>query len=150
MILTAHILTGAAVAVKIQPVSLGLTLAFLSHFLLDFLFHREYKIDYLKTKEWRKAFFDFFKVFLDIFLGFFIVFILSKNIPVALLGGFFAILPDGLTLLFLIFPKIKILEKFHDFHCKKTHYFRDKKIPFSLEILSQILAIFIAVFFLLQ
>lgn len=149
MILTAHLLTGAALATKIKIVPLAFILAFLSHYFLDFLPHKEYSIKNIFERRWRKSFFDFLKVTLDISFGILLVFILAKNLSLALAGGFLAILVDGFTLLFLIFPKSKILEKHYSFHIEKIHFFKKKKISLFWEIFSQVIIIFIAIFLLL-
>ncbi len=148
MILTTHLLTGAAIVLNIQPLPSTFALAFLSHYFLDFLFHRDYTIEYIRARLWQKAFFDFLRIALDISFGVLLIVILSKNLSIALLGGFIAILPDGLTLLFLIFPKSRLLEKFYNFHCKKVHFFAKKKISLFWEIFSQALVILIAIYFL--
>ena len=148
MILTAHLLTGAVLATRIKFLPLSLLFAFLSHYVLDFLPHQEYSIKNIFEKRWRKSFFDFFKVALDISFGVLIILILSKNQPLALIGGFFAILADGLTLLFLIFPKDKFLERHYNLHQNRIHFVEKKKVSQFWGILSQVIIIFIAIFFL--
>jgi hypothetical protein len=149
MVLTVHLLTGAAIATKIQPAPLAFLLAFLSHFLLDFIFHRDYPINYIKTRIWRYALIDFTKIGLDLACGTFLIFLFSKNFVLAITGGFLAILPDGLTLLFLVLPKSKILANLYDFHCQKLHYFsKNKRISLFWEILSQIVVSLVAIYFL--
>lgn len=150
MILTVHLLAGAVITQKFPNLFLGLFLAFLSHYFLDFLFHREYIIKNIIEKRWRNSFFDFLKVALDISFGILLILVLSKNILLALAGGFLGILPDGLTLLFLIFPKNGLFERHYYFHRRIIHFFAKKKIPLFWGILSQILTAFIAVYFLRQ
>lgn len=132
MILTCHLLTGAAIALKIQPTPLALILAFLSHYLLDIIPHREYSIKNIFEKRWSKSFFDFLKVFLDIAFGALLILFLSKNQPIIYAGALFAILPDGFTFLALIFLKIKILRKHRNFHQNIIHFFKILENPVLL------------------
>ncbi|MBZ9572590.1 hypothetical protein KJA17_00125 [Patescibacteria group bacterium] len=146
MILTPHILVGATLASKIKFLPLALGLAFLSHYFFDFLPHLEYPIKNIQRKNWNKSFLDFLKVFLDISVGLFLVFILSKNLPLAMAGGFFAILPDGFILLGLILPN-RLLKIHYSFH-QKIHFPESKKVPLFWGIFSQVLAMFVAIYFL--
>jgi len=148
MILTAHLLAGAALASKIQPAPLAFVLAFLSHYFLDIIPHWEYSTENIKEKRWRKSFPDFLKVGADICVGILLILIFSNKQPIIYAGAFAAILADGLTLLGLIFSN-KLLRHNDDFH-QKIHFLRDKKIPLFWRIFSQILVIFLAIFFLLQ
>ena len=154
MILFCHILVGAALMAKIQIIPLALVLAFLSHYVLDFIPHWEYSVDNILKKQWRKTGFDFLKVALDFSLGILIILAISKNQPIILVGAFLAILPDGFTLLSLLLPN-KLL-KIHDiFHRNIVHRF--KKIPlaenktlFFFGILSQIFVSALAILFLVS
>jgi len=148
MILSCHFLLGAVIATKIKFLPLAFLSAFLSHCFLDCVFHSEYSVKNISERLWRKSFFDFLKVALDLFSGIAFVFIFSRNLALGIFGGLFAVLPDGLTFLFLIFPKNKILEKIYNFHSKKIHYFKTKEIPLVWGIVSQILVFFIAIYFL--
>ncbi|MDO8663486.1 MAG: hypothetical protein Q7K28_01435 [Candidatus Wildermuthbacteria bacterium] len=151
MILTTHLLIGAAIAQKFQNPVLGLFLAFLSHYFLDSLVHRDYGIDRIKEASWKNSFFDLSKVFLDGSFGIFLILLLSDNIFLALAGGFFAILPDGLGFLHLTFPKIRILS-LHSLLIQKTHWFKKygfyKKIPLLWGISTQILIAILAIYYL--
>ncbi len=145
MLLTPHLLVGAAIASRIN-LPLGLVLAFLSHYLLDFFPHSEYSIKNIQQKLWGKSLPEFLKIFLDISIGVFLIFIISKNFFLAGTGGFFAILPDGLIFLGLIFPN-KLLKLHHTF-MRKIHFFKDKKISLFWEIFCQSLIIVAAIYFL--
>lgn len=150
MILTIHFLFGALITTKIKSIILIFLLSFTSHYLLDFLPHNEYPINKILKKRWKESFLDFLKVFLDISLAVVLVFFLTENFPLALLGGFFAILPDGLSFLFLLFPENNLLEKHYFFHKEVIHSFKKKKISLSWRIFSQILiGILIITFFYL-
>ena len=145
MILTPHLLVGAAIATRIN-LPLGLVLAFLSHYFLDFFPHLEYSIENIQRKKWKKFFPDFLKIFLDISFGSFLIFILSENLLLALAVGFFAILPDGLVILGLIFPN-RLLKIHSDFH-QKIHFPKNKKAPLFWGIFSQVLVMLVAIYFL--
>lgn len=144
MILTAHLLTGAALVSEIQTVPLALVLAFLSHYFLDSIPHQEYSIDNIINKRWKKTFFDFTKVFLDISFGVLLICIFRES-PLLLLGAFLAILPDGFSLLYLIRPKN--LEFHQSFH-QKLHFSETKKIPLFWKIFSQLIVCILAILFL--
>ena len=153
MILLVHMLLGATIGSKVSNIFLAITLAFLSHYFLDFLPHIEYPIENINKNQWRKAIPDFLRVALDFFIGALLIFIFSK---LALPAGrqaivytcaFFAILPDGLTILEYVFPN-RIL-KFHSYiHRKKIHLLRDKKIPIFWRIFSQATVVVICILFL--
>jgi hypothetical protein len=121
MILFCHILVGAAIAVKLDMPCLSFLLAFLSHYVLDCLPHWEYSIYSISSKQWRNTGKEFLKGIIDFLLGMLLVFALVKNQPIIFIAALFAVLPDGLTLLNLLFPNkfLTALSKFH----KKTHWF---------------------------
>ncbi len=152
MILFCHILVGAAIAVKLDMPCLSFLLAFLSHYVLDCLPHWEYSIYSISSKQWRNTGKEFLKGIIDFSLGMLLVFALVKNQPIIFIAALFAVLPDGLTLLNLLFPNkfLTALSKFH----KKTHWF--KKFPFAENkiihisgILSQVLISILAVLILI-
>ena len=108
MILTPHVLVGAAIGLKFKnPVLIFLT-AFLSHFILDTIPHTEYDIAVLKEKPSKKFIKPAIKILIDLIIGLGIVFAASRmlsrmetfNINNLYLGVFSAILPDGLTVLY--------------------------------------------------
>lgn len=149
MILTAHILAGASISARIKNPFLGLFLAFLSHYAIDALPHEEYSIQNIRNRRWRKSLFDFLKVFIDMAIGFVIIAFISKKIGISLLGGLFGLIPDGLTLLFLLFPKINFLKKHFTIHASVMHltgfYSKIKEISPALKIITQLLVSAIAV-----
>ncbi len=162
MILTVHFLSGAAIASKFQNPILGFLFAFLSHFALDFLPHQEYSFENIAEKRWRKAKFDFLKVFLDLIFGIiFVLFLYLLKDSVSLkqaiaifMGGFFAILPDGFSLLYFLFPKIKPLKTFYIFH-RKIHDFKnpallkESRVSIFFKILLQPAIAILSILFLL-
>ncbi|MBA7602706.1 hypothetical protein ES703_09802 [subsurface metagenome] len=149
MILTCHLLAGAAIAANISNPILALCLAFLSHYFLDALPQYEYSVENIKKRHWHKSFFDFFKVFLDIAFGALLIFLFSENTLLIFAAAFLAILPDSFTLLAIIFQKNKFLNKHWEFHQKINDITRNKKIPLFWRIFSQVLVVLITIFFLL-
>lgn len=148
MILTAHLLTGAAIATKIHNPIMGLFFAFLSHYILDFIPHCEYIPSLKKSSKISPT--VLFKIGIDFLIGVFILLLLCQNKFLALIGGFLAILPD-FDNLFFIFPwllKNRFLKTDVYFHLEKIHFFENKKIPLFARILSQVLVILIAIYFL--
>ena len=120
MILFIHILIVAAIVVLIKPLSLALIFVFFSHYLLDALPHCEYRIEFIKNKTWNRSLKDFSKIFLDIAIGYIILFSLSKDSPKILIAAFIAIIPDGIAFLHIVFGGkiIYLLQKLH----QKTHF----------------------------
>ena len=168
MILSVHIVMGAAVVSKIGFLPLAFLLAFLSHYLLDSLPHWEYSIKNIKQKKWKRSFSDFLKLFLDVFVGVLLLFFLSKNLTLALMGGFLAVLPDTLTFLNIIFPNIffEAVENLHQkihfpeptqqpqrnasaLRAKQAPYKANKKLPLFWGILFQLLILIATIPFLL-
>lgn len=146
MILTPHLLAGAALASKIQIAPLALILAFLSHYFLDFIPHQDHCVKHIKERQWRKSFLEFLKIGVDFCFGIFLIFMFFDKQPIIYAGAFLAILADGLAFLNLIFPN-KALRAHEIFH-RKIHFLEYKKIPRFWRIFSQILIIFIAILFL--
>ena len=101
-----HAVAGAAVANQFQNKLIAWVLAFLSHFILDAIPHREYSLENVKygfkSKKFRKL---ALKILIDLLLGFILIIIFTKqrsNLSQNLIGGFCALIPDGLTLLWVI------------------------------------------------
>lgn len=152
MIITAHLLVGAAVASKTQNPVLGLFFAFLSHYFLDFIPHREY-ILFPKSpvrKPLELSLIKYLEIIIDFSIGLSILLFLSKNKILALSGGFFGILPDldSFAFIFPVLLKNKLFKIVFDFHLNPVHIFENKKIPLFWRIFSQVLVILIAIYFL--
>lgn len=154
MILTTHLLTGAAIAVTIHNPVLGGIFALLSHYFLDLLPHHEYSIHNFSRKQWSKSKLDFLKIMLDLFFGFSIIFLTSKNLTPAFFGGILGTVADALTVLFFIFPTNIVLSKHYAFHHGKIHSvhspFPKNKVQLFGRFLIQLTVSFIAIFFLLR
>lgn len=149
MILSAHILAGAAIGVRFQNPILGIFLAFLSHYLLDMPPHREYSIDTIKERRWKDSYLDFLKIFLDASSAFAIIFFLVGDNPMAYLGAFAALIPDGFTLLMhIIFPQNPLLAKHFNFHIKFNEIGAKLKVHAVWEVLSQVTVAALAIYFL--
>ena len=123
MILTTHLLSGAALGANIKNPWLVVILSLILHFILDTLPHG----DYLNQKSsWR----DFWKVIIDLALGLGIVFIIILSRDPALqtilniaIGIFFSLLPDGTTFLYF-FMKMKFIKPLKTFH-ENLHYYKN-------------------------
>ncbi len=154
MILTVHLLAGAAVAVTVHNPALGGLFAFLSHYFLDLLPHHEYSIHNINQRKWGKAKLDFLKVALDIIFGFSIIFLTSKNLTPAFFGGILGTVSDALSVLFFIFPTNIILAKHYAFHHGIIHSvhspFTKSKFQLYGRFLIQVLVSFVAIFLLLR
>lgn len=135
MILTPHIIVGAAIGAKTQNLGLIIILGLLSHIILDRISHWDYNAfgicKYKKHKNSKALFISLIKVTTDGLMGFLIVFLVlsQKNLLnlnylfFILFGSFIAILPDIiLGLSFLVLPK-----KFSDKYIKLHGAFHSKK-----------------------
>jgi len=150
------------IAISTPNPLLGLVFAFLSHFLLDRIPHWEYSVEPLRNISTKGLLYVapiLRRVALDLTAGFVVLMIavaMSPNdIPLTawVLGGFFGILPDGLS--FLLFTRKKngywsvILKMFYILH-QKIHF--DKKMglpPLRISLSTQAIAILLALYFII-
>lgn len=146
MIEAIHIAVGAAIAQETGNPVLGMIFAFLSHYVLDFIPHIEYPVSG-KRKLKEIPIRDFLKVAADIFIGFSIVLFFAKNLPLALAGGFFGMLPDLITIPSFFFLESKFVRFYSRFHCDIIHAFQTKISSFW-RISIQVALIIAAIFFL--
>ncbi len=152
MILTPHILVGAAIVSK-MPNIWGLILAFLSHFVLDSIPHCEYSLKGIKRSKGGQFFRDIIKAELDFCLGIVIfVFIAadlsSTRVVYGLLGILAAISLDGSLFLYFISRKKwfrRITKLHHYIHIKKD---KNKQKTTFLKIFSQVLVSVLAILIL--
>lgn len=136
MILTAHAVAGAAIALTFKNnTALALTLAALSHFALDAIPHWHYPITNLKRKlenlndDLPKTAIlkDLLVITIDFLLGIGISLLVGLNLApnyilIILGGAVFGIIPDFLQLLYYLFPKFPLvqIQNFHtQIHSKK-------------------------------
>lgn len=107
MIASAHILAGAAIIKLIPNKAIAFPLAFLSHFLLDAIPHRDYETnDHFKGFKSFKFWLFVLKLELDVFFSILIISITANNDPhynQIIIGGFLGFLPDLLLGLSHIF-----------------------------------------------
>ncbi len=146
MILLVHLIVGALIGQKISDPFFAVFLAFLSHYVLDFIPHVEYPIDNIRNKQWLKSFPDFLRVFLDFCLGILIISFFLNGRLIVFIAAFFAVLPDLLNILNMIFEN-KLLQIHSNFH-EKNHFLKHKKISNFWRISSQIIVIIICIFIL--
>lgn len=149
MLLTPHILAGVLIITKVQNPILGLFLVLLSHYFLDSFPQKEYSIESIRGRNWKESLPDFMKVFSDIAIGFTIMLLVVGYNPLIVLAAILSIFPDGLTLLHCIFPNNKLLKKHQKLHLAINAICENKKLPAILGVISQIVVIAIAIFFLL-
>lgn len=148
MVLSPHLIAGAALGAKFQNPYLMPMVAIALHHLMDRLPHYDYKIMPFSAS-------STIKISLDILAGILtIAFIYLFFNPAADLtsiinGVFFSALPDGILLLSLIFPKNNLLQKYQKFH-GLFHYDPIKTHKFRLSgIYVQVIISVIAIYFLL-
>lgn len=149
MLLTPHILTGVAIVTKVPNPILGLLLVLLSHYFIDCFPHWEYSIENIKGRRWGESLLEFLKIFFDFSFGVLLVLFLSENNPFVLAAVFLAVLPDGLSLLYAVFRKNKILIKHQRWHVYIHTLSKNKRLPAYWGIVSQIAVMALAIFFLL-
>lgn len=129
MILATHALVGAAIGKNVKNPWLVVLLSLAAHFLLDGFRHGEYfdnRIATLKNTWW--------KVTLDLTFASFAIFgYLGLNRPTPsvdfniLLGAFFSMLPDLLTVFYWLFPQNRLLAGIKKFHSLAHRYSRFPK-----------------------
>ena len=113
MVLTPHILAGAALGASISNPVMAVVGAFALHFALDAIPHWDYDIYSSRKKA-------ALKVGADLVIASIIILLLIWHMPIeqqihTLIGGFFGVLPDGFLFLSFIF-KNKYLDRFARFH----------------------------------
>jgi hypothetical protein len=143
MILLVHLLFGAAIGSVVKNIPVAIILAFLGHYLLDLIPHIEYNIEGIAEKQWRKKIPVFIKITLDLLSGILLIFLFSKNQPILYVCAFFAILPDGFTVLNILLPN-GILESHNKLHTQKVHFLKDKKISKFWRITGQIIVVMVS------
>ena len=117
MILSTHFVTGAAVASYTDNPILLVILPIILHFVLDLFPHWQYA--HTVSELHRKK----IQLILDIVSGPLIIFLVlglfklnSQNWFLFFIAGSMGILPDGLTMLKILFPQNNILRKIYTFH----------------------------------
>jgi len=149
MILIVHIIFGAAIgSLLAQNTALALLLAFLSHYFLDTMPHRDYPIGngdlFGKNRQWAKMRPKLLRVALDFLAGILLIVLFSNGHPIIYLCGLVAAIPDSFTALKYLFPN-KALEVHHKFH-QKIHFLDNKNIPLIWRISTQIFIVILSIF----
>jgi uncharacterized membrane protein HdeD (DUF308 family) len=137
---------GAAMCHFVKIPFLAAVLALLSHYFLDLFPHIEYPIENIKKRQWAKALPEFPMVFIDFLAGILLIYFFADFSIMTLTCVFFALLPDGFSLLHYLFP-IKIFRNLYFLH-EKIHFLKNKKISVFWRFLSQVLAIIISIIIL--
>lgn len=139
MVLTPHILAGAALGANIANPLAAAGSAFALHFALDAIPHWDYDIRSSRKKA-------AIKVGVDLAIACAATLFLIRHMPPeqqinTLVGGFFGVLPDGFLFLSFIF-KNKLLDRFARFHDFWHQLFiqKEQKPPLALGFGVQIAA----------
>ena len=114
MILSVHFAAGAALSTVIHEPAILAPTAMILHIALDVFPHWEY--EFMGIPKLQAA----VKIAVDVFAGVLCVVLLSQgtsfdHLALALWGGFFGILPDGITFLYLLSKK-KLFPRFTRMH----------------------------------
>ena len=143
MVITPHMLVGAAIGVYSKNIETAFLFGLISHYLIDFLPHWEYL-----TQPKISKVSDALKIFLDFFIGLAAVSFLVWNSHAKIIIAFAifgSLLPDGLYFLSKIYDGVgsKILKIHFDFHYK-LHYF--KNLSFWQGLPATLVVIIISIF----
>jgi len=145
MIITPHLLVGAAIGSKIHSWWAVAILSFASHYILDAIPHPAYQLNFLKTKTFgKKTAADILKLGVDFFSGFLFIFLVAEktaSFSYIALGMFMAILPDFLQVLYR-FYKNRFLEPFQIIH---DYFHFDKTKNFAWQSAVTVFTIFVAI-----
>lgn len=150
MILTPHMLTGAAVGSQVPSIGAVFLLSVILHYLMDGLPHREYQIESLKDGFNKQFVIDALKVAADFFFALGVIFLIahaSPNLKYVLVGALAAALPDFLLFLLWQFNG-KFLKAIDELH-HHIHPPRNKKTPLWKGVATQVLFSAVALFILL-
>jgi hypothetical protein len=127
MILIAHLLFGALIGEKIANPILAIILSLLGHYFLDIFPHFDYSFQNIKERKWKKAKFEYLKISLDFLSAILLIFLFSNNSLLVYICAFFAIVPDGLSILHLFIPNNLLLKKHREIHQIKVHFLTIKQ-----------------------
>lgn len=151
MILTPHILIGAAIGAKIGNFYLVVLFSLAAHYLTEIIPHQEYDINSLKKRmiNINKNFLiDLTKVLFDFLVGASLALYLSFNQPYlnyVIVGILSATLPDFLLFLYWQYDS-KILSVLKQFH--QAPHFKNKNTLFWQGILTQVIISLVAILIL--
>ena len=142
MILSVHILAGAAIGLKLHNWWLVFLLSILAHYLMDTIPHREYDITSLKRKLSKKSIPDLAQIAIDFLVGIILAFWFTWSsapfITVAA-GIVGSVLPDLLTFIYWQ-TKTPLLRKITNFHRNTIHPKNNKNTPLIWGLGTQVIA----------
>jgi len=160
MIITPHLLIGAAIGFKVKHFGWIIFLGIISHFFLDIIPHwdyenKEFKV-FSKNKSYKSLLGFFLKIVIDSLIGLIILFFViwqknitnSKYLLYILIGILASLLPDIISVFNKLIPNklhiLKVYETFHEeiFH-NPQHIKKPTFIGLGTEILTSIIAILI-------
>jgi len=147
MLLTPHLLIGAAIGLKTHNFWLVIPISIFSHFLLDLIPHSHYDINNMKQANNKLK--EFAKVILDVAFGVLLCGLLiwrSKFLIYAVAGMAASVFPDLITFIYWQ-TKTPLLKKFNDFHPKGLHPKKDP--PLLKGLVSQVIISLIAIAFMI-
>ncbi len=159
MIITPHLLLGAAIGAKTQNLGLTIILGLISHLVLDKIPHWDYGNKEIKKFTESKSYKDlltfFLKLLIDGLTGLIIVIFIIwhreivrlEYLILILIGMFVAILPDILLMIFKL-PCVKSKKpskNFIDFYQKTIHHSKHIRKPTLIGLGTEILISLIAV-----
>ena len=139
MLLTPHLLIGAAIGLKIPTLWLIIPISIFLHFLIDLIPHSHYSVDNIRQADIINSLKEFMMVALDIAFGTIICGILiwrSEFFIYAVAGMAVSVLPDALTFIYWQ-TKTPVLKRLYDFHPESLHPKKDP--PFVKGLISQII-----------
>jgi len=140
MVITPHLLAGAAIGAHSPNVWAAFCFGFISHYLLDSLPHWEYLNNLKLTR-----LIYFVKIFIDFIIAMIIVSFIAWPLKLMIIFGIIgALLPDIIEFLHQS-CKIKIFRPLSLFH-KKMHYY--KRVSLFKGLISQIIIVIISVIML--
>lgn len=142
MILSIHILAGAAIGLKLHNWWFVFLLSIFAHYLMDTIPHREYDISSLKKKLSKKSMPDIAQITLDSLIGITLAFWFTWNsAPLATIvaGIIGSVLPDFLTFIYWQ-TKTPLLKRITDFHRYTIHPKNNKNTPLIWGLGTQIIA----------
>lgn len=140
MILSVHILAGAAIGLNLHNWAAVFFISIFTHFLMDAIPHREYEIETIKNGISKKSIPALLQISLDLLIGIGLAFWFTWNhapLSIISIGIIASIFPDFLTFLYWQ-TKLPLLKSIADFHCKRIHPKNNKNTPLIWGIGTQI------------
>lgn len=137
---------GAAIGSLINNVPLAIILAFLGHYFLDLFPHVEYlesvesSVKMLRQKTSQNEIKDMAMVGIDFCAGLLVIFLTSNNSLIVYWCALVAIIPDGLTVIHIVFPKI-LPSSHHAFHASIQYFTKRKQPPMVWRVATQAAAV---------